>query len=89
MARAWRNVPRLVGLVESLIGKGDSVYFSQIFFKPPRGGVSFHHGTTFHQSGANLSPHWCRACALHSVRNDNPFVEPALECDHSIVMRVS
>lgn len=162
---------RLVGLVESLIGKGVSVYFSQIFFKPPegggpkrvhqdnfyfgprdreglvtawvalddatlengclyfgegthlgpvhphiappgqpyelhvppeiarahpmtpapvpRGGVSFHHGTTFHQSGANLSTRWRRACALHYVRNDNQFVEPALDYDHSIVMRVS
>ncbi len=161
----------LVGLVESLIGAGVSVYFSQIFFKPPegggpkrvhqdnfyfgprdrdalvtawvalddatvengclffgegthlgpvyphvappgqpyelhvpadiaqvhpmtaapvpRGGVSFHHGTTFHQSGANLSMRWRRACALHYVRNDNPFVAPALEYDHSIVMRVS
>lgn len=30
--------PRLVGLVEALIGPGVSVYFSQIFFKPPHGG---------------------------------------------------
>ncbi|HUN51543.1 MAG TPA: phytanoyl-CoA dioxygenase family protein, partial [Candidatus Sulfotelmatobacter sp.] len=30
--------PRLVGLVESAIGEGISVYFSQIFFKPPEGG---------------------------------------------------
>jgi len=30
--------PALVALVESLIGPGVSVYFSQIFFKPPRGG---------------------------------------------------
>ncbi|HEY5637119.1 MAG TPA: phytanoyl-CoA dioxygenase family protein [Burkholderiales bacterium] len=162
---------RLVGLVEALIGSGVSVYFSQIFFKPPggggpktvhqdnfyfgprdpdglvtawialddatpengclyfgegtqrgpvhphiappgqpfelhvpadiarrhpmtpapvpRGGVSFHHGTTFHQSGPNLSTRWRRACALHYVRNDNRFVAPALEYDHSIVMRVS
>jgi ectoine hydroxylase-related dioxygenase (phytanoyl-CoA dioxygenase family) len=29
---------RLVGLVEGVIGKGVSVYFSQIFFKPPEGG---------------------------------------------------
>ena len=29
---------RLVSLVESVIGKGVSVYFSQIFFKPPEGG---------------------------------------------------
>jgi phytanoyl-CoA hydroxylase len=30
--------PRLVALVESVIGSGVSVYFSQIFFKPPEGG---------------------------------------------------
>ncbi|GAB5377106.1 MAG: hypothetical protein AcusKO_35680 [Acuticoccus sp.] len=30
--------PALVGLVESLIGRGVTVYFSQIFFKPPHGG---------------------------------------------------
>jgi ectoine hydroxylase-related dioxygenase (phytanoyl-CoA dioxygenase family) len=30
--------PRLVSLVEGAIGKGVSVYFSQIFFKPPEGG---------------------------------------------------
>ena len=30
--------PRLVSLVEDVIGKGVSVYFSQIFFKAPEGG---------------------------------------------------
>jgi ectoine hydroxylase-related dioxygenase (phytanoyl-CoA dioxygenase family) len=30
--------PRLVSLVEGAIGSGVSVYFSQIFFKPPEGG---------------------------------------------------
>jgi ectoine hydroxylase-related dioxygenase (phytanoyl-CoA dioxygenase family) len=30
--------PSLVDLVEDLIGKGVSVVFSQVFFKPPRGG---------------------------------------------------
>ena len=30
--------PRLVALVEAVIGRGVSVYFSQIFFKPPEGG---------------------------------------------------
>jgi ectoine hydroxylase-related dioxygenase (phytanoyl-CoA dioxygenase family) len=30
--------PRLVALVEDVIGRGVSVYFSQIFFKPPEGG---------------------------------------------------
>jgi phytanoyl-CoA hydroxylase len=30
--------PKLVAVVETLIGKGVDVYFSQIFFKPPLGG---------------------------------------------------
>ena len=30
--------PALVALVEALIGRGVTVYFSQIFFKPPHGG---------------------------------------------------
>jgi ectoine hydroxylase-related dioxygenase (phytanoyl-CoA dioxygenase family) len=37
--RSLARDPRLVALVESAIGRGVSVYFSQIFFKPPEGGV--------------------------------------------------
>jgi len=163
--------PRLTGLVEAILGPGVTVYFSQIFFKPPegggpkvvhqdnfyfgpqdpegivtawialddatvengclyfgegthrgpvykhvappdapfdlhvppneaarhpmtaapvpRGGVSFHHGTAFHQSGPNLSPHWRRACALHYVSNTNRFVNPALPYDEAAVVRVT
>ncbi len=162
---------RLVGLVEQLIGKGVSVCFSQIFFKPPegggpkpahqdnfyfgprdpealvtawialdeatvengcmffgegthrgpviahvappgepfnlqipgdvlartamtpapvpKGGLSFHHGGTFHQSGTNHSTRWRRACALHYVRNDNRFVTPALAYDEAAMMRIT
>ncbi|MEZ5739536.1 MAG: phytanoyl-CoA dioxygenase family protein [Burkholderiaceae bacterium] len=158
--------PALVSLVESSIGPGVSVYFSQVFFKPPegggpkpahqdnfyfgpskpegvvtawialddatlengclyfgdgtnigpvyehfappgepfnlqlaesllarqpmmpapvpRGGVSFHHGNTIHQSGPNHSMHWRRACALHYVSNDTVFESPALPYDHSL-----
>ena len=36
--RALARDPRLVALVESAIGRGVSVYFSQIFFKAPEGG---------------------------------------------------
>jgi ectoine hydroxylase-related dioxygenase (phytanoyl-CoA dioxygenase family) len=36
--RALARDPRLVSLVEGVIGKGVSVYFSQIFFKAPEGG---------------------------------------------------
>ncbi len=36
--RELARAPALVALVESLIGPGVSVYFSQVFFKPPEGG---------------------------------------------------
>jgi phytanoyl-CoA hydroxylase len=163
--------PRLVRHVESVLGPGVSVYFSQIFFKPPegggpkpahqdnfyfgptdiegivtawialddstldngclyfvdgtnlgpvyphfapedepfnlqlpaivldkqpmapapvrKGGVSFHHGNTFHQSGPNHSPKWRRACALHYVRNDVEFAAPALPYDTALKLKVS
>ena len=162
---------RIVSLVEQLVGRGVSVYFSQIFFKPPegggpkpahqdnfyfgptdhegvvtawvalddatlengclyfgdgthrgpvyphiapegepynlqipseillrqpmtpapvrKGGISFHHGGTFHQSGPNASHRWRRACALHYVRNDVDFATPALPYDHGLKLRVT
>ena len=162
---------RLVALVEQFLGPGVSVYFSQVFFKPPegggpkpahqdnfyfgpsdiegivtawialddatlengclyfgdgtnlgpvyphvapaaepfnlqlpkeildrqpmtpapvrKGGVSFHHGNTFHQSGPNRSTRWRRACALHYVRNGVEFATPALPYDHALKQRVS
>ncbi|MEJ8850007.1 phytanoyl-CoA dioxygenase family protein [Variovorax rhizosphaerae] len=162
---------RLLDLVEAFIGPGVSVYFSQIFFKPPegggpkpahqdnfyfgpadpegvvtawialddatlengclyfgdgtnqgpvyghfapegepfnlqippdilarqpmvpapvrKGGVSFHHGNTFHCSGSNNSSKWRRACALHFVSDGNSFDTPALPYDHSLKFRVS
>ena len=55
----------------------------------PRGGVSFHHGNTFHQSAANLSTRWRRACALHYVNAGTRFVQPALPYDDSLMLRVS
>ena len=163
--------PAIVGLVEALVGQGVSVYFSQIFFKPPKGGgpkpahqdnfyfgptdhegvvtawialddadlengclrygrgthkgrilphaapegrpfdlqideaevakmemrpapvpkggVSFHHGGTVHVSADNQSDRWRRACALHYVRSDVSFANPALPYDHSLVLPVS
>jgi phytanoyl-CoA hydroxylase len=169
--RALARDPALVALVESFIGPGVSVYFSQIFFKPPegggpkpahqdnhyfgpnnpegvvtawialddatlengclyfgdgsnrgpvypheappdepynlqlpaailarqpmspapvlRGGVSFHHGNTFHQSGPNTSSRWRRACALHYVAADTFFDHPALPYDNSLQLRIS
>lgn len=55
----------------------------------PRGGVSFHHGTVFHQSSDNRSDRPRRACAFHYVRNDVDFVTPALPYDRTMVMRVT
>jgi phytanoyl-CoA hydroxylase len=163
--------PRLVRMVEELIGSGVSVYFSQIFFKAPegggpkpahqdnfyfgpndpeglvtawialdeatlengclyfaegtnrgpvyphvtppdepynlqlpaetlarhaatpapvpRGGVSFHHGNTFHHSGPNLSKRWRRACALHYVNNATEFDHPALPYNHALKLRIT
>ncbi len=163
--------PRLVGLVEEIIGPGVSVYFSQIFFKPPegggpkpmhqdnfyfgpadpqrlvtawvaldtatvdngclqfgegshrkpllvhtapadepynlqipaeiaaaiemtpapvpKGGVSFHHGGTLHQSGVNRSSRWRRAVAFHYVGAGNVFTNPALPYDEAAFVRVT
>jgi len=169
--RRLAAAPALVDIVESLIGPGVSVYFSQIFFKPPegggpkpahqdnyyfgpndiegvvtawialddatlengclyfgdgsnrgpvyphvapadepynlqlpaeilarqpmspapvmRGGVSFHHGNTFHQSAPNLSTRWRRACALHYVNEHTFFEHPALPYDDTLKLRIS
>jgi phytanoyl-CoA hydroxylase len=169
--RALAFFPALVEAVESLIGAGVSVYFSQVFFKPPggggpkpahqdnfyfgpndeegvvtawialddatlengclefgegtnlgpvypheappgepfnlqlpealqarqpmspapvrRGGVSFHHGNTFHRSAPNLSSRWRRAIALHYVNHRTFFERPALPYDHALTLRVS
>jgi len=54
-----------------------------------RGGVSFHHGNTFHQSAPNLSLHWRRACALHYVNAGTFFQHPALPYDESLKLRIS
>ena len=163
--------PALVQMVEALIGRGLSVYFSQVFFKPPEGGgpkpahqdnfyfgpndpeglvtawialddatlangclyfgegtnrgpvhaheappgepfnlqlpadvlerqpmtpapvpcggVSFHHGNTFHQSGPNHSTAWRRAVALHYVNAGTRFVNPALPYDETLRLRIS
>lgn len=169
--RALAFHPPLVEAVESLIGAGVSVSFSQVFFKPPegggpkpahqdnfyfgpnneegvvtawvalddatlengclyfgegsnlgpvyrhvappdepfnlqlpaeilslqpmapapvrQGGVSFHHGNTFHQSSANRSSRWRRAVALHYVNHNTCFEHPALPYDTSLIMKVS
>ncbi len=55
----------------------------------PKGGVSFHHGNTIHQSPANTSNHWRRAAAFHYVNKDTRFTEPALTFDETKVVRAS
>jgi len=55
----------------------------------PRGGVSFHHGNTLHQSSANRSRNPRRAVAMHFLSGDNELVAPALDYDPSVVVRVS
>ena len=54
-----------------------------------RGGVSFHHGNTFHQSAPNLSSRWRRACALHYVNARTFFEHPALPYDDSLKLRIT
>jgi len=53
------------------------------------GGVSFHHGLTFHQSSANTSDRWRRALAMHYVNGNTHFAKPALDFDESVVVHVS
>ena len=169
--RRMAQSKRLVGIVEQLIGQGVSVFFSQVFCKPPEiggpkpvhqdnfyfgpddlsatltvwialddatldngclyyadgshrgevlhhiapaeepfnlqipsehtsayrmqpapvssGGVSFHHGNTWHQSSSNTSSKPRRAVAMHFLRNDASLVKPALEYDPKVVVRIS
>jgi ectoine hydroxylase-related dioxygenase (phytanoyl-CoA dioxygenase family) len=46
-----------------------------------RGGVSFHHGDTVHQSSDNRSAHWRRACAVHYYNRGTRLLRPALAYD--------
>ncbi len=55
----------------------------------PAGGISFHHGNTWHQSSSNTSTKPRRAAAFHYLRNDASLVKPALQYDSSVVVKVS
>lgn len=55
----------------------------------PRGGVSFHHGNTPHQSSANRSPRPRRAAAFHYLRHGAKLVAPALTYDPSVSVIIS
>jgi len=55
----------------------------------PRGGVSFHHGNTPHQSSANHSTRPRRATAIHYLRNGARLVSPALDFDEKLIVAVT
>jgi ectoine hydroxylase-related dioxygenase (phytanoyl-CoA dioxygenase family) len=55
----------------------------------PAGGVSFHHGSTLHQSADNRSDRPRRACAFHYMRNDNRLDRPALPYDETAFLRIT
>jgi ectoine hydroxylase-related dioxygenase (phytanoyl-CoA dioxygenase family) len=55
----------------------------------PKGGVSFHHGNTYHQSGRNTSSRWRRAVAFHYGSHATRFVTPALRYDDTVFVTAS
>ena len=55
----------------------------------PAGGVSFHHGSTWHQSSSNTSSRPRRAVAMHYLQNDASLVKPALTYDPSVIVRIT
>ena len=50
------------------------------------GGISLHHGNTFHQSSENQSDFPRRALAMHFVPQEMPLVNPALEYDLNVIV---
>lgn len=67
----------------------DAARFDMTAAPVSRGGVSFHHGNTLHQSSANRSRNPRRAVAMHFLSGNNKLMAPALEYDPSVVVRVS
>jgi len=63
--------------------------YSMTSAEVPAGGISFHHGNTWHQSSANTSPRSRRAVVFHYLRNDAKLVTPALDYDLSVVVAAS
>ena len=55
----------------------------------PAGGISFHHGNTWHQSSNNSSPRPRRAAAFHFLRNDATLDRPALDYDSTVVVKIT
>ena len=69
--RGLARDPRLVALVEGVIGPGVSVYFSQIFFKPPEGGGP----KPAHQDNFYFGPRDAEALITAWVAFDDATVE--------------
>lgn len=55
----------------------------------PAGGVSFHHGNTWHQSSSNTSTRPRRAAAFHYLRNDASLIRPALKYNADVVVKIT
>ncbi|SLN27940.1 phytanoyl-CoA dioxygenase family protein [Oceanibacterium hippocampi] len=55
----------------------------------PKGGISFHHGNTLHQSADNRSNRWRRAVAMHFVNDSTVFATPALPYDDSLIVAIA
>lgn len=55
----------------------------------PAGGISFHHGNTWHQSSSNTSSRPRRAVAMHYLHNDASLIDPALRYDPSVVVKIT
>jgi ectoine hydroxylase-related dioxygenase (phytanoyl-CoA dioxygenase family) len=55
----------------------------------PAGGISIHHGNTWHQSSSNTSKRPRRAVAIHYLQNAASLVNPALEYDNSFRVRIT
>ena len=55
----------------------------------PAGGVSFHHGNTWHQSSSNTTTRSRRAVAIHYIRNDASLINPAIAYDSAVLVKIS
>jgi ectoine hydroxylase-related dioxygenase (phytanoyl-CoA dioxygenase family) len=53
------------------------------------GGVSIHHGNTWHQSSSNASTRSRRAAAIHFLRDGDTLKTPALPYDPSFVVKIT
>jgi ectoine hydroxylase-related dioxygenase (phytanoyl-CoA dioxygenase family) len=71
-----------------LIPDNDAAKFDMTPAPVPKGGVSFHHGNTLHQSSSNTSSNWRRAAAFHYVNRNTVFTHPALEYDDAKMVRL-